>query len=191
MSRTALSLLLFASIVCATGTVHAKECLGISFPDRVLSESGPLVLNGVGLREATVFKVKVYVAALYLSRTSNDGAAILTAPGPYELILHFVRNVDSGDINKGWAEGFDRNAHTLLPVLHERIGTLTQWMTNIKSSQRLQFSFAPGVGLHVVVNGAAKGTISGDDFAKTFLSIWLGVPPNAEVKEGMLGGKCD
>jgi hypothetical protein len=191
MSRTALSLLLFASIVCGTGTAHAKECLGISFPDQILSDAGPLVLNGLGLREATVFKVNVYVAALYLLRPSNDGAAILTAPGPYELILHFVRNVDSGDIKKGWAEGFDRNAHAQLPVLHERIGELTQWMMDIKTGQRLQFSFKPGVGLQVVVNGAARGTVSGDDFAKTFLSIWLGVPPNAEVKEGMLGGKCN
>jgi hypothetical protein len=191
MSRTALSLILASIVGFGTGAAHANECLGINFPDQAQSEAGPLVLNGVGVREATVFKVNVYVAALYLSKASNDAGAILAAPGPYELILHFVRNVDSGDIDKGWAEGFDRNAHGQLPVLQERIGTLSKWMTDIKTGQRLQFSFKPGVGLQVTVNGVAKGTISGDDFAKAFLSIWLGVPPNGEVRAGMLGGKCD
>ena len=41
------------------------------------------------------------------------------------------------------------------------------------------------------VNGAVKGTIKGDDFAKAFLSIWLGGdPPNPEIKAGLLGGAC-
>ena len=41
------------------------------------------------------------------------------------------------------------------------------------------------------VNGAVKGTIKGDDFAKAFLAIWLGGdPPNPEIKAGMLGGAC-
>ena len=43
----------------------------------------------------------------------------------------------------------------------------------------------------VDVNGAVKGTIKGDDFAKAFLAIWLGGdPPNPEIKAGMLGGAC-
>jgi Chalcone isomerase-like len=43
----------------------------------------------------------------------------------------------------------------------------------------------------VDVNGAVKGIIKGDDFAKAFFSIWLGEPPNPEVKSGLLGGACD
>jgi Chalcone isomerase-like len=42
----------------------------------------------------------------------------------------------------------------------------------------------------VDVKGAAKGTIKGDDFAKAFFSIWLGDPPNPELKSGLLGGAC-
>ena len=43
----------------------------------------------------------------------------------------------------------------------------------------------------VDVNGAVKGTIKGDDFAKAFLSIWRGAdPPNPEIKSGLLGGTC-
>jgi len=53
------------------------------------------------------------------------------------------------------------------------------------------FSFKPGTGVQVSVNGVAKGTIKGDDFAKALLSIWLGPePPNPEIKAGLLGGAC-
>jgi hypothetical protein len=43
----------------------------------------------------------------------------------------------------------------------------------------------------VSVNGAVKGTITGDDFSRAFISIWLGnEPPNPELKAGLLGGPC-
>ena len=60
-------------------------------------------------------------------------------------------------------------------------------MTDVKTGDRLTFIRKPGAGLDVDVNGAAKGTIKGDDFAKAFLAIWLGGdPPNPEIKAGML-----
>jgi hypothetical protein len=182
-----LSLLAMAALSAATA--HSKECQGISFPDQAQSDGAELALNGLGLRKATVFKVKVYIAALYLTKTSADANAILGATAPYELILHFARDVDAKNINKGWIEGFERNGGEL-PVLQERVTMLTKWMSDIKSGERLQFTFKPGSGLQVNVKGVIKGTISGDDFGRAFLSIWLGTPPNPEVKSGMLGGAC-
>jgi hypothetical protein len=190
MGRKGLLLSLVAMAVVGAGAAHSRECRGVGFPDQIQSDGSGLILNGLGLRQATVFKVNVYVAALYLAKTSTDANVILGTPAPYELVLHFVRNVDAGDIDKGWVEGFERNAHAQLPALQERITTLTKWMIDIKSGQRLQFSFKPGGGLRVTVNGEMKGSISGDDFGRAFLSIWLGLPPNPEVKAGMLGGIC-
>jgi Chalcone isomerase-like len=183
-----LSLLAMAALTA--GTAHGKECQGISFPDQAHSDGTALALNGLGTRMATVFKVKVYIAALYVAKTSADANAILGATAPYELILHFVRDVGAKDINKGWVEGFERNGRAQLPVLQERVTTLTKWMSDLQTGQRLQFLFKPGSGLEVNVNGVIKGTISGDDFGRAFLSIWLGIPPNPEVKSGMLGGVC-
>ena len=183
-------LVLIAITMFGTAAAHSKECKGINFPEQIQVNGSALLLNGLGMRQATIFKVDVYVAALYVAKTSGDADAILGAAAPYELTLHFVRDVGTGDIAKGWSEGFERNAHGQLPALKERVATLGGWMTDIKKGQRLQFFFNPGVGLQVKVNGATKGAIAGDDFAKAFLSIWLGVPPNPEVKAGMLGGAC-
>jgi len=59
-----------------------------------------LVLNGLGVRQATVFNVNVYVAAFYVAKPSNDGNVIPGANTPKELILQFLRNVSASDLNK-------------------------------------------------------------------------------------------
>ncbi len=175
----------------AAGAAQGKECKGVSFPDTAQVNGVALTLNGLGLRQATMFKVNVYVAALYVAKTSSDPNAILGSGAPSELILQFVRDVGAADISKGWEEGFAKNAKAELPALKERIAMLTGWMADVKTGQRMTFTFTPGAGVQVNVNGAVKGTIKGDDFAKAFLSIWLGAdPPNPEIKTGLLGGAC-
>src|SRR5690242_20244220 len=90
---------LFSALaVLSTGTASAKECLGISFPDQAQVGGTALTLNGLGLRQATMLKVSVYVAALYVAKTSSDPAAIVASNSPKELILQFVRDVSAGDM---------------------------------------------------------------------------------------------
>jgi hypothetical protein len=155
-------------------------------------DGGTLRLNGLGLRQATVFKVNVYVAALYVANVSSDAHALLGSNTPKELIPHFVHNVSDDDLKKAWEDGFVRNAKEQLPSLKERIERLKGWMVDMQSSQRLTFIHRPGAGLQVDVNGTVQGMIKGDDFATAFLSIWLGAhPPNPGLKSGLLGGACE
>src|SRR5262245_8730523 len=182
---------LVLTAVFGVGAVQGKECKGVSFPEQMQSEVGTLKLNGLGLRQATFLKVDVYVAALYVAATSSDASAILKSPGPKELILHFVRDVGRTDLNKGWDEGFENNASSELAALKERIEAFKGLMTDMKTGQRLRFTYKPGVGIRVDVGDTVKGTIAGDDFARALFSIWLGTrPPNAELKAGLLGGPC-
>ncbi len=186
--RIALSSLFVLGV--SAGIASGKECAGVSFPDQVQVEGTSLTLNGLGLRLATMLKVKVYVAALYVTKTSSDPGAILGSSAPTELVLQFVRDVGADDLRKGFDEGFEKNAKAQLPALKERIAQLNGWVTDVKSGQKLTFVHKPGTGVQVDVNGSVKGTIKGDDFFKAFLSIWLGDPPNQEIKAGMLGGPC-
>lgn len=186
-----LSLALIAATVLSAGAAAGKECRGVPFADRIDLDGTALALNGLGMRQATFLKVNVYVGALYVPRTSADPKAILGAAAPYEMILHFVRNVDGSDIKKAWSEGFERNSKAEVPALADRITTLDGWMDDMKSGQELVFAFVPGTGVRVTVNGSVKGIIKGDDFGLALLSIWLGaVPPNPELKAGLLGGTC-
>jgi len=178
-------------VVTAGTAAQGKGCDGVTFPDREQVEGSTLTLNGLGIRKATLLKVHVYVAALYVAQPSGDPGVILAANAPTELIMHFVRDVGAKDITEAWDEGIANNAKAQLPALKDRIVMLNGWMADIKNGQRMVFSFKPGVGLTARVNGTVKGTIKGDDFAKAFFSLWLGVQPaNPELKTGLLGGAC-
>ena len=182
---------LVVAVALGTGTAHGKECKGVNFPDQAQVEGSTLTLNGLGLRQATAFKINVYVAALYVAKTSGDPKALLGSNTQSELILQFVRSVGADDLRKGWSEGFEKNSKEQLPALKERIAMLNGWMADVKTGERLTFVRKADASLQVDVNGSVKGVIKGDDFAKAFLSIWLGAdPPNPEIKAGLLGGAC-
>ena len=56
------------------------------------------------------------------------------------------------------------------------------------TGDRMSFTYQPGMGTEIAVKGAAKGTIAGKPFADAIFACWLGsVPPNAELKTGLLG----
>ena len=108
------------------------------------------------------------------------------------MILHFLHNASDDDLTKAWEEGCAHNANEQLAALHERIERLKGWMAALQSGQRLTFLHKPGAGMQVDVNGTVQGTITGDDFATAFFSIWLGAhPPNPGLKSGLLGGACE
>jgi Chalcone isomerase-like len=191
MKRTPVLVLFVVITMSGVGVAHSRECAGVSVPDQSQVESSTLVLNGLGLRQATILKVNVYVAALYTAKATSDPNAILGSNTPKQLFLHFVRDVGAADLNKAWDEGFEANAKGQLPALKPRVETLKSSMADMKTGEQVTFTHKPGAGIQVDVGGAAKGTIEGDDFARAFLSIWLGTkPPNAALKAGLLGGPC-
>jgi hypothetical protein len=85
----------------------------------VAAAGGTLGLNGLGIRKATMLKVHVYVAGLYLGEKTSEASAILGSDQPWQLALRFVRGVDAGDIRDAFSEGFthaaDGNAESLQP----------------------------------------------------------------------------
>jgi long-chain acyl-CoA synthetase len=86
------------AIGLSAGAAVAKECKGVNFPEQIQLDGVNLVLNGTGLRQATVFKVDVYVAALYVPKASNDAATLLNTDAAKQMTLQFVRNVGANDL---------------------------------------------------------------------------------------------
>jgi hypothetical protein len=75
----------------------AMERDGVTYPDQITVDGTRLTLNGLGTREATMFKVNVYVAALYLENPSHSGDAICASDETRRLVLHFVRGLSGSD----------------------------------------------------------------------------------------------
>jgi len=191
MIRSALGLLAGLTLALGAGAAHGKECKGVVFPDQVQADAAALKLNGLGLRQATFLRIDVYVGALYLAQPSRDADAILRANGPWQLVLHFVRDVGQADLVKAWDEGFENNAKGEIPALKDRIESFKGMMADVKTGERIVMTYKPGAGVQTAVKGTAKGAIAGEDFARALLAIWLGPrPPNADLKAGLLGGPC-
>lgn len=173
-----------AALLLAALPAQARSLEGQSFPDAITVDGQKLVLNGIGMRQATVFKVNVYAGALYLPAKSSDGGAILQKDEPWRVHMKFVRDVEAPKLVEAWNEGFSKNGGKGGAALTK----LNGWMSDVKEGDAMVFTYVPGKGLEVSVKGKVKGTVGDATFARTFLSIWLGKsPPNAGLKSGMLG----
>lgn len=184
--------LTLACLLLAACSVQARECKGVVFPQAVQVHGTSLALNGVGLRTATIFNISVYVAGLYVARPTADPRAILDSRSPVQITLQFVRGLSARQIRDAWTEGFAKQGSPEQRAAWQaRLTRLNGWMGDVKSGERMTFTRVPGEGLTCEVDGAVKGTLPGDDFARAFLAIWLGEhPPTLEVKSGLLGGVC-
>src|SRR6266850_878829 len=171
-------------------SASAGELAGVALPDRIQVDSRTLVLNGMGLREATFLKVDVYVAGLYLETKSSDPDAIVRSEQAKRLVMKFVRAVGRKDLVKAWDESFQESAGASLAALKDRVATLDSYMSDVPNGALMSFTYLPGSGVTVEVQGAAKGVIAGTDFSQALFGIWLGShPPNPGLKDGLLGGR--
>jgi hypothetical protein len=154
--------------------------------------SSDLVLNGMGIRKATLLQAKVYVGSLYLLEKSKDGSLILATDRPWQLVLRFVRDVDVSDMRDALEVGLRKAAGDKLVALSQRIETLKASKVEFKEGQYLSFTNDPTNGVAVDVNGAGGPTIRGADFSLALLSMWIGAEPrDPGLKSGLLGGECE
>jgi len=186
--------LLFAALLAAAmqgNAAVAATCQGVRFPDTVDVDGRALALNGLGLRQATLLKVKVYVAALYVPEPTRDASRVLAAGAPKRLELHFLRDIDVDDLNASWDEGFARNASAQMPALSAQVARLKRLMTDMRAGQRLALTQRMDGAIEVELGGKRAGSLDGEGLAAALYSLWLGErPPNPGLKAGLLGGRC-
>ena len=170
----------------SAASASGAEKGGVSMSDTVTVGDQKLSLNGMGIREATVFKVDVYVAGLYVQTKSQDADAIINAEEAKRIVMHFVRGIEKEEIAGAYVEAFKKMGAGA--ELSKKLARLNSWMTEMKKGQEIVLTYIPETGVELLVNGQTKGTIAGADFAQAMWRIWLGKhPPNQGLKDGMLG----
>ncbi len=178
--------LALAATLLLSLTASAKDLAGVSMPDTTTVEGTVLKLNGMGLRKK--FIIKVYVGGLYLPAPSKDGKAIIAADAPRQFVQVFLRDVDKGKIDETWKEGFEKRGALKNPALKERLDKLLAVTVDAKSQQKWVFTYLPGKGLTVSIDGADKVTLDGKEFADAVFEGWVGDKPvDGDLREGVLG----
>jgi hypothetical protein len=183
----ALTLGLALPLGLTAGAAGAGELAGVTLPDTAKAGETSLVLNGMGLR--TKYSIaKVYVAGLYLEAKQSDPAKILAEDKARRLEMQFLRDVDKGKIAEAWSECLEGNVPGASTEVQQAFKQLEGWTADMKTGHKMTFTYVPGQGTEVAVQGAVKGSAPGKPFADAIFSCWIGpVPPNADLKTGLLG----
>lgn len=185
--RTAVACTAALIVFGTSGSADASTCGGVSMATSKTVEGTELVLNGLGMREATMFSVDVYVAGLYVPNKSSDADELASSDETKQLVLEFVRDVPKHKIVEAYRDRFDNPSGAKKAKLQKLLG----WLSAVEEGEEHVYTYVPGEGLTAEMAGTVEGTVEGSDFATTFFNIWLGSnPPNAGLKSGLLGGNC-
>jgi len=175
------------SLVIAVGAAEAKNVAGVNVPDSVNVNNQTLVLNGASIRKKLF--IKVYVGGLYLASKQSDPVAITAADSPRRMLLHFLYGVSKSQISEAWEEGLRDNTPDASAEVKANFAKLVSWMEPIDKGKQLVFTYVPGSGTIVEVNGVAKGTLPGKATADAILATWIGPKPGPgnDFKKEVLG----
>src|SRR5262249_44580551 len=186
MSRRAVAIA--AVLLLAPLGAAAVEVAGVSFPPTVQAGGKTLTLNGAGLR--TRFFFKVYAIGLYLEHSSSDARAILAADEVRRAELHMLRSVSGSEMGDAIATALNANAGSAAGQLKDRVDRLKGMFTSANEGEVIIFTYAPGRGTAVSVQGRDAGTIEGKDFADALFGAWIGTAPvDDSLKQALLAGR--
>lgn len=175
------------SLLLGASSLAAAELQGVTLPDTKEIGGQTLSLTGLGLRKVAI--VKVYVAGLYVPIKGMTGEAILAADTPRRTEMHWLRGGGKGRICDGWYQGLEDNTPDASSDLKAQFDTLCSHMVDAKKGDVFAFTYIPGKGTEVTINGERKGTLETKAFADALFASWIGPKPGpgARFKKNLLG----
>ena len=172
-------------VLLAAMPVWGATLAGVELPDTVTVDGVTLVLNGIGLRAATVLRVKAYVGGLYLEKRTSDPDTVIDSRQVKRVTMRFLRDIDRNQLASGWA---DELRKVVPKPPDDRIAEFGSFIPDVKKGDTMSFTWRPGGGIEVAQKGKTRGTVSGEDFARALFTVWFGPNPgDANLKRGMLG----
>lgn len=177
-------------ILLFSSSVPAQTIADIDIADTIsLSpKSNKLILNGAGIRSKFIFDI--YIGALYLETKYTNADDIYKAPGAKSISMHFLYDeVSKEKLVAGWNDGFENNhSSDELKKLNDRITQFNDLFITVKKGDTINLNYIPDSGTNIIINGANRGQVKGEDFFVALLKIWLGhAPADSDLKAAMLG----
>lgn len=175
-------------LLLAPALAHALDVSGVHFDDRVTLEGTPLVLNGAGIRHATIFGIEVYAAGLYVPSRTNDASDVLGATHTRELVVVMKRDVGQDQIGPAFREAIERAAGTHVAALRSEIAAFAAWLPAMREHDRLTVSFTPSSGLVIHATSAPSTFHGGAALADAVFGMWIGQHPVEDsLRDALLG----
>lgn len=163
---------------------------GVVLEDTAHVGTRNLLLNGAGVRSKYIFDE--YIAALYLREKKNRAEDVLADPGEKRISLYFVNELNMQELLYVFKKSFKYNhSNEQLDGMKTELRQFDDIFTvmeELNEGDLVQFDYQPDLGTTVMINGSTRGTISGAEFYRALLKIWLGANPIQEkLKQKLLG----
>ncbi len=180
-------------LLLAAMNVQAADLEGVSLEDRVRVDGQELQLNGIALRTRYIY-VKVYVAGLYLPEKATTARGAFDLRGPKRIVLVMMREASADEFCDSIEAGLRaNNSEAELAQVREQTGDLfakIRGVAEARKGMRIVLDYAPSLGgTTLFIDGVPQGKpMSGEDFYRALLSIWLGDRPvQDDLKKALLG----
>ena len=179
-----------ALLFSTSGLAMSADVSGVKVDDKASVGGQELVLNGAGMRQRLLFKV--YVGALYVPQKTSIPAEVTARNQPRRMSLLLQRDVSADMLLEALRAGLaDNNSQAQLDAIRpqvEQFATIFKSVGEAKSGQVIHIDYTPSEGTRILLDGEAKGTISGEPFNKALFNTWLGDRPVQEsLKKALLG----
>lgn len=188
-----LAALAVCGLLMLAGPGRAASIAGLSLPDTYPLAGQTLVLNGLGIRTLTIFRVKVYVAALYVTQRSRDARAILASPTPKVVLMRFLHAASKADVEKQYREGEAQNCGNgeCAPSDKDDFERLIAATPGAAVGDTLAYMFTQR-GVRVSFNNNQVGDFANPDLALRILAGFIGDrPPSEDLKARLLGAPTE
>jgi hypothetical protein len=162
---------------------------GVTLPDSYMVNGQSLVLNGIGVRTLTIFRVKVYVAALYVAKPSHDSAQILASPEPKVIVLQFIHSGSKAQVQREYREGEANNCGNgeCAPTDQTDFERLVASAPAVNPGDKSAYVFTDK-GVKVFANSEMIDDFANPDLGYHLLASFIGQhPPSEALRNGLLG----
>lgn len=188
---------LFVALALAIGLSSLSSRMAhAELPGALQVGDAKLALNGSGSR--TKYMMTMYVAGLYLSQPSTDGAAVVAADEPMAIRLEITSGfVTQEKLVESLNEGFGKSTHGKPEPIGKEITQFRGCFAKaITKGDVFDFVYQPAQGVIISKNGKQEGVIPGLAFKSALFGIWLSDDPVDEglksemlVAQGQGGGR--
>jgi len=183
-------LLVLLAAVLLSFNLHAREISGVNVAESIALDGKTLLLNGAGTRTKLVFDI--YVAALYRGEKSKQVETVLADTGARRVSLHILFGLTSAKLLEAFTTGIAANQTpaqlSAIDAPLKKFAAIFAAIPEVKKGDVILLDYLPEVGTKVVVNDVERGVITGLEFNRALLSVWLGNKPvDADLKKDLLG----
>ncbi len=180
-------ILIFNILFLAFSAFGDVKIEGVKLPAIMKCAGQDIALSGHGLRTATFFKIKIYVAGFYAGEKISSSNLEKLAQRPLCFSFTYLKDFSDSDVDRAWSYQFEESSEHSYPKFKDDVKLLKNFFGKIYGERNQVIELSQD-STFFYENGKPVGEIKGADFQKAFLSIWFGKkPPTEELKKSLLG----